>query len=166
MDTTLKQFLLPKVTRKYLLRISIVIVVAVLFFKFVCVPFRVKGYSMMPTYQNGEFNFCFRPEQWFSKPERKDVVVIRMSGTSIMLLKRVVALEGDTVEFRSGTLYVNGEKTKEAYVRYPCNWNLPPRRVAKNHVYVVGDNRNVSLQVHQFGQTHVNRIIGEPIWKK
>jgi signal peptidase I len=120
---------------------------------------------MMPTYQNGEFNFCFRPGQLFSNADRKDVVVIRMAGTSIMLLKRVVALEGDTVEFRSGTLYVHGEKTQEAYVRYPCDWNLPPRRVVKNHVYVVGDNRSVPIQVHQFGQTHVNRIIGEPIWK-
>ena len=119
----------------------------------------------MPTYKNGEFNFCFRPEQWFSKPEIKDVVVIRMAGTSIMLLKRVVALDGDTVEFRSGILFVNGNKIEEAYVNGPCDWNLPPRMVAKNHVYVVGDNRTVPIHVHHFGQTHINRIIGEPLWK-
>jgi signal peptidase I len=161
----MNRFLFPKVTWKYLIRVSFIIVLAVLFFRFVCVPFRVKGYSMMPTYQNGEFNFCFRTGQFFSKPDRKDVVVLLLAGQAVMLLKRIVALEGDIVEFRSGTLYVNGEKTEEAYVRYPSDWNLPPRRVAKNHVYVVGDNRSVPVQVHQFGQAHINRIIGEPIWK-
>jgi signal peptidase I len=161
----IKKFLFPQVTRKYLFRVFSVIVLAFLFFNFIHVPFRVKGFSMMPTYKNGEFNFCFRPGQFFSKPERKDVVVLRLAGQSVMLLKRIVALEGDIVEFRSGTLYINGKKTEEAYVRYPSDWNLPPRTVAKNHVYVVGDNRNVPIQVHQFGQTHVNRIIGEPIWK-
>ena len=76
-------------TRKYLLRVSIVIVVAVLFFKFVCVPFRVKGYSMMPTYQNGKLNFCFRPGQLFSNADKKDVVVVRMAGTLKCKLKKI-----------------------------------------------------------------------------
>jgi signal peptidase I len=162
----LKKFLFPAMTRKYLLRVSLVIVLAFLFFNFIFVPFRIKGYSMMPTYMNGEFNFCFRPRYIFSKPERHDVVVIRLAGETVMLLKRVVALEGDIVEFRGGKLFINGEKTDEAYVRYPSDWNLPPRKVAKNHIYVVGDNRNVPIHIHQFGQTPVNRIIGEPLWKK
>jgi signal peptidase I len=162
----LKKFLFPAMTRKYLLRISLVIVLAFLFFNFICVPFRIKGHSMMPTYMNGEFNFCFRPRYIFSKPERHDVVVIRLTGQTVMLLKRVVALEGDIVEFRRGKLFINGKKTYEAYVRFPSDWNLPPRKVAKNHVYVVGDNRNVPIYIHQFGQTHVNRIIGAPLWKK
>jgi signal peptidase I len=162
----LKKFLFPAMTRKYLFRVSIVVVLAFLFFNFICVPFRIKGYSMMPTYMNGEYNFCFRPGQFFSKPDRQDVVVIRLAGQRVMLLKRVVALEGDIVEFRKGKLFINGEKTDEAYVRYPSDWNLPPRKVAKNHVYVVGDNRNVLIHIHQFGQTPVHRIIGEPLWKK
>ena len=118
----------------------------------------------MPTYMNGEFNFCLRPQYIFSEPERQDVVVIRLAGQSVMLLKRVVALEGDTVEFHSGKLFINGKETDETYLRYPSDWNLPPRKVAKNHVYVVGDNRSVPIHIHQFGQTPVNRIIGEPLW--
>ena len=145
---------------------SLVVVFALLFFKFVCVPFRIKGYSMEPTYMNGEFNFCFRYQYIFSKPEREDVVVIRLAGKKVMLLKRVVALGRDMVEFRKGKLYVNGKNIVEAYVRYPSDWNLPPRRVDNNHVYVVGDNRNVSIDMHRFGQTSIDRIIGAPLWKK
>jgi len=113
---------------------------------------------------NGDFNFCFRLRYSFSKPERHDVVTIRLAGEKIMLLKRVVALEGDFVEFQNGILFVNKKKIDEQYVRYPSDWNLPPRKVDKGHVYVVGDNRSVPIDVHQFGQTPIDRIIGVPLW--
>ena len=76
----------------------------------------------------------------------------------------MVALEGDLVEFQNGPLFINEKKIDERYVRYPSDWNLSPRKVDKGHVYVVGDNRNVSIDVHQFGQTSIDRIIGVPLW--
>ncbi len=81
-----------------------------------------------------------------------------------MLLKRVVALEGERVEFRDGRLFVNGSEMDEPYVNYPSDWNLPPRVVGRNSVYVVGDNRNVPMEGHLFGQTSIHRIIGGPLW--
>jgi signal peptidase I len=81
-----------------------------------------------------------------------------------MLLKRVVALEGDVVEFRAGRLFVNSRPAQEPYVHDPSAWDLPPRTVARGHVYVVGDNRRVPMHVHQFGQTAIDRIIGGPLW--
>jgi signal peptidase I len=164
LNSDLKRFLFPPITRRSLLRVFLVVVFALLFFDFVCIPLRIRGYSMEPTYKNGGFNFCFRFQYAFSKPERGDVVVIRLAGKKVMLLKRVVALEGDMVEFRKGKLFVNEEEVEEAYVRYPSDWNLPPRKVDKNHVYVVGDNRSVSIEVHRFGQTSIERIIGAPLW--
>jgi signal peptidase I len=119
---------------------------------------------MEPTYVNGGFNVCFRLRYIFSEPERHDVVAIRLAGESVILLKRVVGLEGDVVEFRDGTLFVNENNVHETYVRFPSNWNLPPREVDKDHVYVVGDNRSVPIEVHVFGQTSIDRIIGGPLW--
>ena len=113
---------------------------------------------------NGDFNFCFRMRYIFSKPETHDVVAIRLAGEKIILLKRVVAQEGDIVEFRNGDLFVNKERIDEMYARYPSDWNLSPRKVDRNHVYVVGDNRSVPIHVHQFGQTSIERIIGGPLW--
>ena len=81
-----------------------------------------------------------------------------------MLLKRVVAIEGEQVEFREGRLLVGGKELEEPYVRYPCRWNLSPRRVEKDCVYVVGDNRNMPIENHHFGQTLKSRIIGVPLW--
>jgi signal peptidase I len=113
---------------------------------------------------NGDFNFCFRLRYIFSKPERHDVVAIRLSGEKVILLKRVVALEGEVVKIQKGVLFVNEKKIDETYIRYPSNWNLSPRKIDKNHVYVIGDNRNVPIDVHHFGQTSIDRIIGVPLW--
>ena len=119
---------------------------------------------MAPTYTDGGFNFCFKLRYVFSRPERGYIVAIRLAGESVMLLKRVVALEGDVVEFRNGDLFVNKEKVDEVYARYPSDWNLSPRTVNKGHVYVVGDNRSVSIDIHRFGQTPAERVVGGPLW--
>ena len=79
---------------------------------------------MEPTYRNGSFNFCWRLAYIFSEPERYDVVVIRFTGKKVMLLKRIVALDEEWVEFRSGKLFVNGKEIDEPYIRYPYKWNL------------------------------------------
>ncbi len=119
---------------------------------------------MEPTYRSGQFNFCWRLRYLFSKPKRYDIVVIRLAGQKVMFLKRVVALEGEEVSFRQGKLLVNGKELKETYLRYPCDWDLPARKVEKDSVYVVGDNRNMPMESHYFGQTSIRRIVGVPIW--
>jgi len=81
-----------------------------------------------------------------------------------MLLKRIVALEGEQVAFRNGRLMVEGKELEEPYVRLPCNWNLSPRQVDKGCLYVVGDNRSLPMETHYFGQTPVKRIVGVPLW--
>ena len=113
---------------------------------------------------DGDFNFCFKLRYVNSKPKRKDVVAIRLAGGKVLLLKRVVALEGDTLEFRNGVLIVNKKKIFEDYLVFPSDWNLPLRTIDKGNIYVVGDNRSVPIHVHQFGQTSVKRIIGGPLW--
>jgi len=77
-----------------------------------------------------------------------------------MLLKRVVALPGETVEFREGELYVDGNLIEEPYVHHRSNWELPPRTVAPGHIYVVGDNRGTPMVRHKFGEINMNRIVG------
>ncbi len=81
-----------------------------------------------------------------------------------MLLKRVVALEGETVEFRKGALFVDGEEIDEPYVQRRGGWYLPPRQVKRGNVYVVGDNRGVPMKEHTFGQTSADRIVGAPLF--
>ena len=160
----LKGFLFPSLTPKYLIRVAVIAAAAYLIFGHVITPMRLQGRSMEPTYKDGAVNFCFRLRYLFSEPERYDVVAVRFTGKRWMLLKRVVALEGETGAFENGVLLVNGAPLDEPYLKYPCNWNLEARTVGKNNVYLVGDNRNVPMAMHDFGQTPVRRIVGAPLW--
>ena len=119
---------------------------------------------MEPTYRNGGVNFCWTVGYLLAKPKRYDVVGVRLAGRKVMLLKRVIALEGESVEFREGKLLVDGRGIHEPYLRYPCTWNLSARRVDPGCVYVAGDNRNMPIENHSFGQTPIRRIMGVPLW--
>lgn len=164
MKQAIQKFLFPEFNRLFLVRVILIAIVAFVFFKYICIPFQVKGYSMAPTYNNGDFNFCFTLQYMFSPPKRSNIVAVRYAGTHVMLLKRVIATQGETVEFKKGMLYINGHEIREPYVKGKCDWNLPPRMVNPHYVYVVGDNRGVPIETHDFGQTDLSRIIGSPVW--
>lgn len=158
------RFLLPRVNRRMIVRLLVVAACAYGFFGFVCLPMHIRGASMEPTYRDGGFTFVWRLTYRLREPRRRDVVMVRLAGPSIMFLKRVVALEGETVEFRAGTLYVNGTPLHEPYVKLPCDWSKPPVQVRAGCVYVVGDNRSVPIEEHQFGQVEKKRIAGGTVW--
>ncbi len=92
------------------------------------------------------------------------MVAIRFAGNRVLLLKRIVALAGDTVAFNNGMLLVNGEKVQEPYIQYRADWNLEPRTVEPGKVYVVGDNRGVPMHRHHFGKVEEQRIVGGLLW--
>ena len=160
----IRRFFFPRITLPFLIRISIFGLLAYLLFSYLFLPLWIKGNSMEPTYPSRGINLCWRLRYLFSKPKRHDVVVIRFAGDKVTLLKRVVAVEGEEIEFRDGRLFVNGRLIEEPYVRYPSQWNLSPRKVDKDCVYVVGDNRSMPIENHYFGQVSMERIMGGPLW--
>jgi signal peptidase I len=159
-----RRFLIPELNRGALLRLLLVVLVSVIIFTQVLVPLRIEGKSMEPTHKDGGFTFCWRGRYLFAKPARGDVVAIRFAGRQVMLLKRIIALAGETVEFRNGALFINGEWVQEPYIRTPSDWNLTSRKVEPGKVYVVGDNRTVALDRHQMGQVEEERIMGSVLW--
>jgi len=165
MNKTLEKIFFPKLTWRYLLRVVIVALAAYIFFGFICLPCVIDGASMMPTYPAHGITFCWCPAYWRHAPRRGDVVVASFVGRHVLLLKRVVAVAGDIVEFRQGTLYVNNAPQDEPWLQPgACNWELPPRLVDEGNVYLVGDNRTMSIDEHIFGQLPVSRVLGKPLW--
>lgn len=158
-----KQFLFPVVTKTLAIRMVVVAILAYIIFAHVCVPMRIAGESMAPTYESDQVVFCWKPSYWFSEPDRFDVVFVKMAGNRIVLLKRVVALSGERVAVQNGKLVVNGKPISEPYVAYRGEWNLPERSVRSGFVYLVGDNRSRSMASHVFGQASVDRILGRAL---
>ena len=87
----LQKFLFPDLNAKLIIRASVIAITAVILFKYIFIPFRISGFSMMPTYKNGSFNFCLTLRYLFTTPKPFDVVAIRFAGSRIMLLKRIIA---------------------------------------------------------------------------
>ena len=164
MRKRLAKFLLPELNRVFWVRLALVAGTTWVACRFVCIPTRIRGASMEPTYHDGGFNFCWRLRYRFRPPRSGEIVVVRLTGMRAMLLKRVVAEAGERVEFRDGQLHVNGQARAEPYVVLPCDWDLPPRTVEPGCVYVVGDNRSVPMECHQFGQVSLARIVGGVVW--
>ncbi|MBE6377718.1 MAG: signal peptidase I [Lentisphaerae bacterium] len=158
----LRNFFLPEINKRLLLRIIFLAVAVYVLFS-VFQPSFISGSSMEPSWKDGGFTFSFRLRYLFSPPARGDVVTIGYFGRK-MLLKRVVAVAGDTVEFREGKLLVNGAVQYESYVILPCKWNTPPVTVREGYCYVVGDNRSMSSREHKFGEVELNRITGGPLF--
>jgi signal peptidase I len=150
----------PKVT---LIRVAVLIVVCTILFKYVLLPVRVYGPSMLPTYRENSVNIVNRLAYRNSDPKRGDVVAVRYTGDSMMLMKRVVALPGETIEFVNGRVLIDGRFLDEPYLKNACDWNVKPEHstMRDDEYYVVGDNRSMPYHDHDKGGAKRERILGK-----
>jgi signal peptidase I len=148
----------PKAT---LIRIAVLVAVCFVTFKFILLPIRIQGISMEPTYRDQQINFVNQIAYRRHEPQRGDIVSVRMAGRSVMFMKRIIALPGETVEFHQGHAYINGQLLAEPYVKYDCNWEHAAIQCGPNEYYVVGDNRSMAFNEHSQGRTERERIIGK-----
>ncbi len=163
-QTRLRAFVWPRMNRRYGARVAAVAAAAFLLFRFVLQPARVDGVSMQPAYSGHGFNFCNRLAYRRRPPRRGEVAILRYGGRRWMIIKRVLAFAGETVEFRDGRCLVDGRPLDEPYVVFPCDWNAPPRTVPPDHLYVMGDNRSMPMETHVGGVIPASRIHGKPLW--
>jgi signal peptidase I len=155
-----QRVLIGKNPMRTLARVVVWVVLIVAIRTYVLLPIRVEGVSMLPTYKENGINFVNCIGYAFHPPQRGDVVAIRYSGKSIMLCKRIVALPGEVIAFHEGHIEINGEVLDEPYVRRPCNWERPPKRIGPNEYYVVGDNRSMDFEQHTQGIADRDKIVG------
>ena len=131
---------------------------------FVMEAFWIPSGSMIPTLEIGDRVLVNKFIYRFTEPNRGDIIVFEsVDNPDEDLIKRVVALPGDTIAVRRGHLILNGERQKEPYL----NKNLPDRSfyaktpVPKGHVFVMGDNRGNSADSRVFGPLPRKNIEGE-----
>ena len=147
--------------RYTLIRIAILLITSLVVFNFILLPIRVTGISMSPTYKDKSINFVDCLAYLHREPRRGDVVSIRFAGKHFLLMKRVVALPGETVGFAHGRIIVNGNMLDEPYEKWDCDWNIPPVTLGAGVYFVVGDNRTMPAEDHVFGEVSRDRIIGK-----
>ena len=157
----LKRIVIGSNPKRTLARLVVWVALCLLIPKFVFLPIRVQGISMMPTYQERAVNVINRLAYAFHEPQRGDVVGIKLAGESVMYLKRIIAVPGETIEFRNGQVLINGDVLDEPYLKYPCNWEHKPEKLDPGEYYVVGDNRSMDFHEHYQGRAWRNQIVGK-----
>lgn len=144
-----------------LIRIVIWVAVLLLGSRFVLLPVRIEGPSMLPTYRSKGVNAVNRLAYLFHEPRRGDIVAIKLAGAHVMYLKRIIALPGETIAFHRGQAVINGEVLEERYVKFPCRWESPPVQMDWNEYYVIGDNRSMEFEGHTKGKAWRSQILGK-----
>jgi signal peptidase I len=145
------------------------IAIALLVEAFLIQAFWIPSPSMEPTLDVGDRVLVNKLSYKFHDVNRGDVVVFdRPSGASTGengeikdLIKRVIAVEGDTIEAKEGNVFVNGEQIDEDYLEpgTPTD-NLPLTTIPEGQVFVMGDNRTNSEDSRIFGPIDEDAIVG------
>nr|WP_294681501.1 signal peptidase I [uncultured Anaerotignum sp.] len=115
----------------------------------------VKGSSMEPNFYHGDFVFINKLSTAFGSLQKGDVVICRLDEEKKNIIKRVIGLPGDVIDFRETdggedtiyALYINDELVQEDYIKAPMDskGNIDyPYTVPENSYFVMGDNRNAS----------------------
>lgn len=159
----------------------ITVMVILLVFTFLFRQVKIDGGSMEPTLQNGERVVV---SDMFYTPEYGDIVVIsREIYDNVPIIKRIIATEGQWVDIYGGAVYVGdskdtmkavgsefvGDLYTDAIVGNPdyYGYHEYPLQVPENHVFVLGDNRNVSLDSRTcvVGLIDQRQILGKALYR-
>ena len=148
--------------------VGIALLVAILVRTFLLAHFVVDGTSMYSTLDTGDRVFVNKLSYRLHDPNRGDVVVLHQIGNSTErdLIKRVIALPGETIEIRSCEVTIDGRRLDEPYldpaVVTPgnCGGDYAARRIPEDSVFVMGDNRAGSSDSRALGPIHESDLVG------
>jgi signal peptidase I len=178
---------MPRIARE-ILEAALLALVVLIVLQVTVRNFKVEGSSMAPTLESGQFLVVDQasflmfdrerlsravpfwkvaespPEFAFDPPERGEIIVFEYPKDDTKdFVKRVLGLPGETVEVRSGTVYVNGEAIWEPYLQRRDGSSTPQLTLGEREYYVIGDNRRNSNDSRAWGAVPEDHIVGR-VW--
>ena len=136
-------------------------------------PFTVSGASMYPTLHNGDRMILSK----IGDINRFDVVVLKAPDENVEYIKRVIGMPGDTVEMKSGVLYINGKKVDQPFINtealakqtvfmdeFTLESLTGESKVPEGKYFVLGDNRGVSKDSRMIGFIDRSAIEGKAVF--
>lgn len=158
---------------------------------FIAEPRYIPSSSMEPTLQINDRLIIEKISYRFRKPERGEIVVFNppnvatVPDPSLVYIKRLIGLPGDRIAIREGKVFVNDRPLPEPYVKEPISYTLPTNDfsqclkcfkpnvsegelsfvVPPNSYWMMGDNRNNSLDSHAWGFLPEQNIVGRAFFR-
>lgn len=148
--------------KKEIIEYIVLIIVILLIRTYLFVPIMVSGNSMVPTLNNGDVMILNKFKYLVNDIKRFDIVVVDYENEYI--IKRVIGLPGDYIEYKNDILYVNSKKVEENYNReftddFDLN-DLNKEIIPNNYYLVLGDNRPISKDSRKIGLIDKKNIKG------
>ncbi|KRK36421.1 signal peptidase I [Loigolactobacillus bifermentans] len=161
----------------FVVDIVIVGIVVLILNTFLIANHNVDGPSMEPNFMNNDRVIVWR----HAKLSRGDVVILHAPDGSLYI-KRIVGMPGDTVESKNDTMYINGKKYAEPYLKdykaqqaanndglFTADFSLQSlfkrKTVPKGEYFVMGDNRPISKDSRMIGFIPRSKIQGQVVWR-
>ena len=136
-------------------------------------PFTVSGASMYPTLHNGDRMVLSK----VGDIHRFDVVILKAPDENVEYIKRVIGMPGDTIEMKSGVLYINGKKVDQPFINtetlakqtvfiddFTLESLTGESKVPEGKYFVLGDNRGVSKDSRMIGFIDRSVIEGKAVF--
>lgn len=163
------QFILDTV-QAIVLALSIFIIVYLFLFQ----PHQVKGSSMFPNFEDGEFLLTNKISYRFEIPQRGDVIIFKAPKTEpcaeieCEYIKRVIGLPGDKVKVSDGHVYINDVLENEVYLSSDVVTNPGSflqegidMTIPQDYYMPMGDNRKFSRDGREFGPVPKGSLVGK-----
>lgn len=148
----------------------VVFAIAIFLFVYLLVlqPHKIKGESMVPNFQNGEYLLTDKLTYRFGKPERGDVIVFEAPGANgDEFIKRIIGLPGERISVSQGKVFINGHALTENYLpeTFYTDSGAFLREgkevlVPEGYFAVFGDNRRASSDSRSWGFVAKEKING------
>lgn len=155
---------------KELIPYVVIVLVVVLIRTFIATPVVVSGSSMDPTLKNGDI---FILNKLATKYNRDDIVVVDaiINGKKERIVKRIIALPGENIEYKDHILYIDGKRMIDDFKNITNDFSLEELegtdKIPEGYYFVMGDNRRNSLDSRdsRIGLVKKEDIIGKPLFR-
>jgi len=161
------------ILRQCLQSFAVVVLAAASYFlisRFVLQSVKVVGRSMVPTLHDSQHYLLNRWVYYVHAPHHSDVVVLRDPSDNGFSVKRIIAAPGDSLYLKDGSVYLNGCKLEETYLA-PGTPTYTGSKYAnqlilcgKGQYFLLGDNRQNSIDSRTYGPVPRANILGPIIW--
>ena len=152
--------------------VFIALAVVLIIVNFVVRPIQVKGSSMYNTLEDGYFGVSDLIGYRLTGLKRFDIVIVYLAEKKEYLIKRVIGLPGETVEYRNNQLYINGEPVEEPFldVSYTSTYHgtftgdFKTEKLGEDEYFCMGDNRPHSSDSRYYGAFHKSDIVSKGVF--
>ena len=145
----------------------------IVIYLFILSPHQVKGASMEPTFESGDYILTSKITYKFRSPEKDDVIVFKsLKNPEIDFIKRVIAIQGQKVKIINSNVLVDDHTLQELYISAPTTLfeggfiqNGIEVTVPEGYLFVMGDNRPRSSDSRDFGFIPMKGVIGKVFFR-